>query len=146
MVHHNSPEYGLTIPKVTSITVSVHPDWVHHSSVTGAHFGLTACSALWLITYCSIGLMLCLTVTIDLSVSNNHQIKPVFYQISSILVVLIWVRVILLNLVLLNFMLYLNLTLTCKAVCCAIFNKLHHPIFLSCELTQGGAPCDEAGH
>ena len=43
-------------------------------------------------------------------------------------------------------MLYLDLTLTCKAVCCAIFNKLHHHIFMSCELTQGGAPCDEAAH
>ena len=43
-------------------------------------------------------------------------------------------------------MLYLNFTLTCKAVCCAIFNKLHHHIFLSYELTQGGAPCDEAAH
>ena len=43
-------------------------------------------------------------------------------------------------------MLYFDLTLTCKAVCCAIFNKLHHHIFLSCELTQGGAPCDEAAH
>ena len=36
-------------------------------------------------------------------------------------------------------LLYLDLTLTCKAVCCAIFNKLHHHIFVSCELTQGGA-------
>ena len=43
-------------------------------------------------------------------------------------------------------LLYLDLTLTCKAVCCAIFKKLHHHIFLSCELTQGGAPCDEAAH
>ena len=47
-------------------------------------------------------------------------------------------------------MLYLNLSLTCKAVCCAIFNKLPHHIFVSCELTQGGAqggaPCDEAAH
>ena len=43
-------------------------------------------------------------------------------------------------------LLYLNFTLTCKAVCCAIFNKLHHHIFLSYELTQGGAPCDEAAH
>ena len=43
-------------------------------------------------------------------------------------------------------LLYLDLTLTCKAVCCAIFNKLHHHIFLSCKLTQGGAPCDEAAH
>ena len=43
-------------------------------------------------------------------------------------------------------MLYLNFTLTCKAVCCAIFNKLHHHIFLSYELIQGGAPCDEAAH
>ena len=43
-------------------------------------------------------------------------------------------------------MLYLNFTLTCKAVCCSIFNKLHHHIFLSYELTQGGAPCDEAAH
>ena len=42
--------------------------------------------------------------------------------------------------------LYLNFTLTCKAVCCSIFNKLHHHIFLSYELTQGGAPCDEAAH
>ena len=45
-----------------------------------------------------------------------------------------------------SLLLYLDLTLTCKAVCCAIFNKLHHHIFLSCELTQGGAPCDEAAH
>ena len=43
-------------------------------------------------------------------------------------------------------LLYLDLTLTCKVVCSAIFNKLHHHIFLSCELTQGGAPCDEAAH
>ena len=42
--------------------------------------------------------------------------------------------------------LYFNFALTCKAVCCAIFNKLHHHIFLSYELTQGGAPCDEAAH
>ena len=32
----------------------VHPDgvpyWVGHSSVTSAHFGLTACSGLWLLT------------------------------------------------------------------------------------------------
>ena len=43
-------------------------------------------------------------------------------------------------------MLYLNFIKTCKAVCSAIFNKLHHHIFLSYELTQGGAPCDEAAH
>ena len=40
----------------------------------------------------------------------------------------------------------LNFTLTCKVVCCAIFNKLHHHIFYSYDLTQGGAPCDEAAH
>ena len=30
----------------------VHPYWVGHSGVTDAQFGLTACSALWLIAYC----------------------------------------------------------------------------------------------
>ena len=56
------------------------------------------------------------------------------------------IRVLLCLLAMNSSVLYLDLTLTCKAVCCAIFNKLHHHIFLSCELTQGGAPCDETAH
>ena len=39
-------------------------------------------------------------------------------------------------------LLYLDFAKTCRA----IFNKLHHCIFLSYELTQGGTPCDEAAH
>ena len=27
----------------------VHPYWIGHSGVTSAHFGLTACLALWLL-------------------------------------------------------------------------------------------------
>ena len=50
-------------------TLVVRPDWVGHPVVTSVHFGPTACSALWLITYCSNGLTLRLTVTINLGVS-----------------------------------------------------------------------------
>ena len=49
--------------------LAVGPDWVGHSSVASADFGLVACSALWLITYRTNGLVLCLTDTINLGVT-----------------------------------------------------------------------------
>ena len=46
----------------------VRSDWVGHSGVTSAHFSPVACSALWLITYRTNGLVLHLTDAINLGV------------------------------------------------------------------------------
>ena len=60
----------------------VHPYWVGHAGVTNAHFGLTVCSALWLIAYCpgSLCYLNCSPYSGYVRAQWTHDLRPKFFH------------------------------------------------------------------